>query len=334
MSKVTVIGAGVSGLTTAITLGRAGHDVSIVARDYLRGTTSWVAAAIWHLFRVGIDERVERWSVTTLDRLLELTADPATGVTLVRGVECVRQETPEAADLLAGRTGALWKGLVPYIPISRDALLARLPADYPGETLVGGYEIEVPIADMSVYLPYLERQAQALGITKTTATLASIDQVRSLSWAEWYVNCTGLGSRLLVSDESLEAIKGQVIRVSKDPRITEYIADDASPRGMTYILPRGSDTVLGGSEEEDGRDSEVDPELSSKILSRCVALLPALKDTSVLEHMAGLRPYRPTIRLERDPEAPDVVHNYGHGGSGVSLSWGCAADVGALVGAE
>ena len=76
MSKVTVIGAGVSGLTTAITLGRAGHDVSIVARDYLRGTTSWVAAAIWHLFRVGIDERVERWSVSTLDRLLDLTADP------------------------------------------------------------------------------------------------------------------------------------------------------------------------------------------------------------------------------------------------------------------
>jgi D-amino-acid oxidase len=332
VSKVTVIGAGVSGLTTAITLANAGHDVSIVARDYLSGTTSWVAAAIWHLFRVGIDHRVELWASSTLDRLRGLAGDPASGVTLVRGVECVRQGTPEASDLLSGRTGALWAHLVPYLPISRDALLAQLPIDYPGETLVGGYEIEVPIADMSLYLPYLDLQVQALSITKTTATLASIDQARSLCWAEYYVNCTGLGSRALFSDQSLEAIKGQVIRVSKDSRITQYIADDASPRGMTYILPRGSDIVLGGSADEDGQDEEVDAALSVSILSRCIALVPALRDTSVLESMAGLRPYRPMVRLEIDAEAPDVVHNYGHGGSGVSLSWGCAEEVATLVG--
>jgi D-amino-acid oxidase len=30
-------------------------------------------------------------------------------------------------------------------------------------------------------------------------------------------------------------------------------------------------------------------------------------------------------------QGPPRVHNYGHGGSGVTLSWGCAEDTLALV---
>jgi len=43
----------------------------------------------------------------------------------------------------------------------------------------------------------------------------------------------------------------------------------------------------------------------------------------------GLRPYRSTVRLECvDLEnAKRLVHNYGHGGSGYTLAWGCAEDV-------
>ncbi|HMC79917.1 MAG TPA: FAD-dependent oxidoreductase, partial [Acidimicrobiia bacterium] len=45
----------------------------------------------------------------------------------------------------------------------------------------------------------------------------------------------------------------------------------------------------------------------------------------------GLRPFRrDSVRLEREPGAR-VIHNYGHGGSGVTLSWGCAEEVSALV---
>jgi D-amino-acid oxidase len=45
----------------------------------------------------------------------------------------------------------------------------------------------------------------------------------------------------------------------------------------------------------------------------------------------GLRPARPAVRLEAVPHAGGepggVVHCYGHGGAGVTLSWGCADDV-------
>ena len=49
--------------------------------------------------------------------------------------------------------------------------------------------------------------------------------------------------------------------------------------------------------------------------------------------IAGLRPYRDTTyRLEPEiVSAKFVVHNYGHGGAGITLSWGCAQEVVDLV---
>ncbi len=43
---------------------------------------------------------------------------------------------------------------------------------------------------------------------------------------------------------------------------------------------------------------------------------------------AGLRPYRDPLRLESELlEGKLIVHNYGHGGSGITLAMGCAEDV-------
>jgi D-amino-acid oxidase len=69
--------------------------------------------------------------------------------------------------------------------------------------------------------------------------------------------------------------------------------------------------------------------MAEAIRERCIALVPALKDATVLEHKVGLRPGRKEVRLELEPLANNraVIHNYGHGGAGFTLSWGCAAEV-------
>ena len=51
----------------------------------------------------------------------------------------------------------------------------------------------------------------------------------------------------------------------------------------------------------------------------------------------GLRPTRTQVRLEKQTvdcgcnRQLKVVYNYGHGGSGVSLHWGCAEEAVQLV---
>lgn len=339
MSKVTVIGAGVTGLTTAIRLAEAGHDVTVVAKGFLDGTTSSVATAIWHLFWVDLDDpRLNAWSVKALGELFHLARVSESGVTLVRGIECVRDGKGDYQAFVDERTDALWQDLVPYYErLTREQLVQRLPPDWDPNgpnPLLGGYVIEVPIADMSMYLQYLTGRLESQGVQFRVGAFGSIDEIKSAYESDWYVNCTGLGSKQLVGDDSVIGIKGQIIRVSRDGTIADYIADDFSPRGMTYVLPRGGDVILGGSEdpnEVDDEDSWVDPELAAAILERCVALVPQVAKAEVLEHRAALRPFRSRIRLEIDAEHPDLIHNYGHGGSGVSLSWGCADDVVALI---
>ena len=146
------------------------------------------------------------------------------------------------------------------------------------------------------------------------------------------VNCAGLGARKLVGDPSMAPIRGQIVRVS-NPGLERFSLDEGNPEGVTYVVPRSDDCILGGTAEEGEWDTEPDPKTAANILRRCATLEPRLEGSEVLEHKAGLRPGRPEIRLEREDVAHGVprVHNYGHGGSGVTLSWGCAEDTLALV---
>jgi D-amino-acid oxidase len=61
--------------------------------------------------------------------------------------------------------------------------------------------------------------------------------------------------------------------------------------------------------------------------------IPDLGDEAILRFVAGLRPYRKAgLRIEREERGgKHVIHAYGHGGAGVTLSWGTAREVARLV---
>ncbi len=60
--------------------------------------------------------------------------------------------------------------------------------------------------------------------------------------------------------------------------------------------------------------------------------MPSLEAAEVLGHWVGLRPGREGIRLELEEiGGRTVIHNVGHGGSGLTLAWGCAGDVVKLI---
>jgi D-amino-acid oxidase len=65
----------------------------------------------------------------------------------------------------------------------------------------------------------------------------------------------------------------------------------------------------------------------------CAAAFPSLRGARVVAQRVGLRPVRPSVRLEAEalPGGRVLWHNYGHGGAGVTLSWGCAAELTSAV---
>ena len=193
-----------------------------------------------------------------------------------------------------------------------------------------GHAFVAPVVEMPVYLSYLMDRFAASGGSVHQRTLASLDEVSAE--ARVIVNCVGLGARDLVGDTSMNPIRGQIVRV-RNPGLERFVLDEDNPEGDTYIVPRSHDCILGGTADEGEWNLEPDPETAEGILQRGTRLEPSLADAEVLEHKVGLRPGRPTVRLERgeDLAAVPIIHNYGHGGSGITLSWGCAEETLGLV---
>ncbi|GAB3142213.1 FAD-dependent oxidoreductase [Amycolatopsis stemonae] len=172
------------------------------------------------------------------------------------------------------------------------------------------------LVDTPVYLEWLLTQVIALGVRVEYRPLTT------LSGLGVVVNAAGLGAGRLAGDGSMVPIGGQVVHLT-DPGLTEFVVDETGP-GVTYVIPHGGHVVCGGTEEPGRADVEPNPGVTKDIVRRCRELVPALAGAEVLRSVVGLRPFRPIVRLER---VGDVVHCYGHGGSGITLAWGCAADV-------
>src|SRR5690606_15401951 len=112
-------------------------------------------------------------------------------------------------------------------------------------------------------------------------------------------------------------------------------SDDPADSELVYIVPRLHEVVVGGTARADDWHLSPSPDVAARILADAERLVPGLSEARVVRHKVGLRPARSRVRLEAEP-LPDgrhVVHCYGHGGAGVTLSWGCAAEVADLVGA-
>lgn len=314
-TDVLVIGAGVSGLTTTIELLEAGLPASslrLVADTPPALTTSCSAGAIWGPYLSSSDQGTDEWGRHTMHRLRDLAEVPGAGVYLVHGVEASRADTAPPG----------WarevEGFQPCTP-------EELPPEF-----VSGWRYAVPVVDMPTYLAYLLKRLAHAGLAVESGRFDSLDE--AAAEASVVVNCTGLGARRLARDDAVRPVRGQLVIV-ENPGIEQFFAEHTEDVcDLTYLLPQGDHIVLGGSAEEDEAERVVDLDVAAGILERCVAVEPALRDVKVLGHRVGLRPARPYVRLERDDRwSAPVVHNYGHGGSGVSLSWGCARAAARLV---
>ena len=280
---MTVIGAGVIGLTCAHALREAGYRVTMIAADQPR--VSDVAGGLWLPYAAGDGTDVMRWALETLPWLEARGFAPR-----------------EYLHLQASEPW--WLGALPGDRV-RPAQAEELPAGYDR-----GWVLRVPLVEMPDHLKAL---APARIERRTVTSLAEITGL--------VVNCSGLAARELAGDPTVSAARGQVVHLARLPGVPCVCDEDQ----MIYVLPRADRTIVGGSYQPGNEDEAVDPAETQSLLARAGALVPQLADATVLDARAGLRPVRAGgPRVER---VGDVIHCYGHGGAGLTLSWGCAREV-------
>ncbi|KOG29535.1 amino acid oxidase [Streptomyces viridochromogenes] len=305
--KIVIVGGGVTGLTTGVALLEAGWPVHLVAAE-IPGPTSVAAGAMWGPYMVEPWTKVRRWSLVSLDVFRELSGAPVTGVRMVSGVEAARNSVsaPEWSTLL---------------PDFRECSPGELPAGF-----VGGFRFTVPLIDMPLYLQYLLERFRGAGGTVRRQFVGSLDEIDDGSVI---VNCAGLGAGKLAADDGVRPIRGQHV-VVKNPGITEFFSEDTGPSSdLVCIYPHGETVILGGTAIDGEASLQEDPVAARAIVERCAAVEPRLAKAPVVASRVGARPTRSEVRVEADSRSDGVpvLHNYGHGGSGVTLSWGCAREI-------
>ncbi|MGW7300616.1 MULTISPECIES: FAD-dependent oxidoreductase [unclassified Streptomyces] len=307
--EVIVVGGGVIGLTTALVLAERGHRVRVWTRDPVERTTSAVAGALWWPYKIEPLALARDWALTSLDVYAQLAADPdATGVRMVEGV--LGEGELDGADAWAA-------GRVPGVRAVTEA-----------EGGTAGLWARLPLIDMSTHLPWLRERLREAGGAVETRTVSSLAE----AGAPVVVNCTGLGARELVPDPALRPVRGQLV-VVENPGIDTWLTSSDDDGEMAYFFPQPGRLLLGGTAQDDAWSLEPDPKTAEAIVRRCAALRPEIADARVLAHRVGLRPVRDAVRLEREllPDGRVLVHNYGHGGAGVTVAWGCAREAAALA---
>ena len=310
-----ILGSGVSGLTTGVRLLEAGHNVTIWTKDLPQQTTSSVAAAVWYPYKAYPQDRVTAWGATAYRTFTQLATVAGSGVLLANVLEC----KPTVS-------GDPW--WVSAVADFRHATPDELPSGY-----VDGYVFTAPVMEMPLYLDYLARRFRQAGGSIEQHAVERLDD--AFAAAPVVINCVGLGARTLVGDTDLHPSRGQVVRVRHNG-FRGVILDDDGPNRVAYIVPRLNDIVLGGVDDEYNESLAVDPSLTPDILARCGNLAQAfaqLRPDDILSVACGLRPVRSSVRVELELSDANriLIHNYGHGGAGVTLSWGCAEEVAQLL---
>ncbi|RPB02180.1 nucleotide-binding domain-containing protein [Choiromyces venosus 120613-1] len=319
--EIVVLGAGVIGLQTALTLLEAGHSVTIIAKfwpgeEHVEYTSSKYH---WRTHAGPDDLQGQRFDRETYEHWLELVKkDEDTGLVLIPSTYIWDSPTPETANSGAS---IWWSTLVPtFTPLTHPHPLLPEGAHF-------GISYQSFCLNPQTYLAYLLSRCTDHGVKTHTYEVDSLAGVFEYApGAAGVVNCTGLGAIELVDPveaEKLFPTRGQTILVSGEAEMARLRVGEGY---ISYVIRRpGAGTILGGCKVEGDWNEEVDEELSKEIMERCKILAPELLvngEFEIISQQVGRRPSRrggPRIEVEwKEMEGQQrfICHHYGHSGAG------------------
>lgn len=303
--KIAIIGAGISGLSSAYLLCND-YSIKIFAKQFSPQITSNKAAAFWFPYHIRNDIRGIEWCKKCYATYQQLMQDENTGISMQQLKKVVRDNVEESEPI--------W---VDFMPEGSCRMMDKEELD---EGYSKGYDIQVPLIETQIFLPYLMNYLKNSGVEFITEDVTDLSGFKDSFDA--VINCTGLGARILCHDEALIPVRGQVALLSPKKGLSIFL-DNEKP---VYIVPRKDAIIVGGTYEENIFTATTEPSTIERLLNNAYEVFSALKEQEVIGSWAGLRPYRPEVRVELE-SGTNIIHNYGHGGSGFSLAFGCADEV-------
>jgi len=308
--KIAIVGAGISGLSCAYLLSEnKEYNITVFAKEFSPNITSNRAAAFWFPYHVRNDKRAIKWSKSSYVFYKKLVDDSATGISMKKLIKAI-------PDKLLDEDNS-WTEFIP------DGECTMLSAEELKPGIKKAYTVTVPLIETQIFLPYLQHIFEQRSVLFERKLVNSFDE---LAGFDIIINCSGLGARDLCHDTSVIPVRGQVALLEPQTNLPIYLDNDTP----LYIVPRKDATIIGGTYEADIYEEVTEPETIERILQTAYTFFPELKQKKVIGNWAGLRPFRPQVRVEHEA-GTNIIHNYGHAGSGFTLSFGCAEEVMHLV---
>ncbi|XP_014293550.1 D-aspartate oxidase [Halyomorpha halys] len=312
--RIAVFGAGVVGLTTALELQQRIRNarITIIADNFKEDTTSDRAAGIFSpasYFSGPTPEITQEWINYSYNYYQDLKNEIGVGIKDLSGYVMSNRCYTET------RNSYLEHVLPVYRAVDEDELASIAPGDWKYGSFMTTLLIEC-----RQYQPWAMQKIRSNGGEIVSGRISSFSEVGNYGKFDVVMNCTGLGAKVLCNDRKLTPIRGQVFKVDA-PWLDKFYYGGSD----CYIIPGIWAATLGGTRNFNSWDTSVNRYDSACIWDKCTRVVPRLAKAPVLAESVGLRPHRDIVRVE--PEIINglkVVHNYGHGGYGVTSAPGTA----------
>ncbi|KAJ5579710.1 uncharacterized protein N7459_005695 [Penicillium hispanicum] len=325
MPRVTIVGAGIVGLTAASLLPST-CDITVVARNLPGDELSHEWASPWagavFLGLAGSSPREQKMQLESFAFWWQLAKrHPESSVRIIE-MNDIQDDLP---------LEQVWyRDQMPEFRVMRPEELPK------GASL--GMSYKSVVITPHVFLPWLRKRLERSGVKFVRRNLTSLADVKGSGY-DVLVNATALGARYLtdVADEHMVQVRGQTV-LAKTNYNKIFMRHG---KDYTYVIPRLDGTaVLGGIKQYGNASTELDDSITEDILRRVHENLPHqfsgpnLTDFDVIRHNVGVRPDRPTgVRVEKEvKDGEKIVHAYGTGGGGYVFAWGVAKEASRLVG--